>query len=125
MPLTTKEHQMTEHNPEVERQLEVLANLCCEAVQGGSMDVEQRAEPILKSLLMSGYERTAPTTLQTDLEARVKAQCAGSINPHSEKLIAVTRQIQAKYKKLVLWESRQPEGYPPAKSANISSSTDA
>ena len=61
-------------NPEIESQLQALSELCCSALTG-QVGTQERVEPLLKSLLMSGYSRTAQTTLQAELEIRVKKIC--------------------------------------------------
>ena len=112
-------------NPEIESQLQALAELCCRALSGHEAGTQERVEPLLKALLMSGYARSAQTTLQADLEARVKKLCPQAGGHRGEELLGLTRQFQDKFNNLALWESKQPEGYPPARPANISSATDS
>ncbi len=116
---------MSVNNPEVERHLQVLTDMCQETLNGDETGVDERAEPILKSLLMSGYARNADTTLQAELESRVKAQSSASAEPHSEALVAVAGLIQAKFDKLRPWQSNQPEQNVPPKAAKISAATGA
>ncbi len=116
---------MTVNNPQVERHLQVLADMCQEAMDGDRTGVDARVEPILKSLIMSGYARNADTTLQAELESRVKACSGESAQAHSEELVAVAGQIQAKFDKLKLWNSSQPEQNVPPKVAKISAATSA
>jgi hypothetical protein len=116
---------METNNPQIEAHLNELTKLCCEAFSTEMSTLGERTEPLLKSLLMSGYQRHAKQPLRTELEARVRAACPEPAMHRGAEINGVTEQIQKKYEDLLRWESRQPEGRTKAKSANISSATDA
>lgn len=112
-------------NPEIDQHLEKLAELCCQCLQGEASLVDEQVEPLLKSLLMSGFARNAKTSLQVEVEDRVKAKCQDQSMHRGGALTALTQKLQDKLKRLSTWESRKPEGFPPSKPANISSVTDS
>jgi len=115
---------MIVHNPQVESQLQVLTEMCCDAVSGERTEIAERSEPILKSLLMSGYARNAESTLQVELENRAKEKCLDRAMHRGAELSAVAKHLQDKFNKLALWESKQPETSTPAKTANVSAAID-
>ena len=100
---------MSVHNPQVERQLQVLTEMCCNALNGERDEIAERAEPILKSLLMSGYVRTSETRLQEDLETRVKEVLGKQTLHSSEALSAAVGVLQGILDKLAHWESKTPD----------------
>lgn len=115
---------MTIHNPQVESQLQILTEMCCNAIDGHSTQMAERADPILKSLLMSGYARTAKSNLQVELENRAKEKCRDRTLSRGGELSAVVKQLQDKFNKLALWESKQPETVIQPKSSSSSTATD-
>ncbi len=116
---------MTKTNPQIEKILDELAEVCCEALNGKGSTANSRSEALLKSLLMSGYVRMAGRDLRAPIEARVKNTCREPAMHRTAELSGLTQQLQEEFDKLARWESDRPEGSPPAKSANISSSTDS
>mgnify|MGYP003662968326 CR=1 FL=1 len=116
---------MSDTNPQIETQLNALAELACETLRGEESEMAARAEPLLKSLLMSGYVRKSGKDIRADIEARVKDICREPAMHRGGELSGITQRLQDKFDKLVKWESDQPKDFTDAKAANISSATDA
>ncbi|WP_442509358.1 hypothetical protein SH528x_000927 [Novipirellula sp. SH528] len=57
-----------ETNPEIEADLNELAKICCRSLAGESDAGMDRAENLLKSLLMSGYAGKKNRSFQVDFE---------------------------------------------------------
>ncbi len=112
-------------NPQVEEQLDALVKLCWQSLQGHSSDLGSRSEPLLKSLLMSGYVRLYGRNISAELEKRVKAQYREQAMHRGGALSSIVAGIQKKINQLVQWESQQPGESTPSKAANISSATDS
>jgi hypothetical protein len=110
-------------NPQIESQLDELADLCCQSLNGDSSAITDRSESLLKALLMSGYARTSGTSLQADLEARAKEKCREPAMHRGGALSGISKQLQDKFNDLVRWESRQPEQTSEPKAANFSAAT--
>ncbi|QDV71188.1 hypothetical protein Poly24_49220 [Rosistilla carotiformis] len=116
-----------EKNIEVEGQLAELTKLCCDSLEADRASLPERIEPLLKSLLMSGFERQKKQPLGVELEARILAACEGRSTQRGAEIRGVANQVQRKYDYLVRWESSHPkdpqkQGTQPA---NISSATDS
>lgn len=116
---------MNETNPEIEEQLDTLAQLCCDTLKGEGSGLARRSDALLKSLLMSGYVRKAGQNLTAELESRVKKKCPEPAMHRGGALSGVTQKLQQTFDKLVQWESEHPRDQSPPKAANISSATDA
>ncbi|TWT53817.1 hypothetical protein Pla22_14500 [Rubripirellula amarantea] len=119
---------MSDTNPQIEKQLDKLASICCEKLSGEEASVSSNAETVeslLKTLLMSGYARKRKGMLQSDIEARVKKQCQETVTNRGGALSSITGQWHKQFEELSQWESKQPEEHTPPKAANISSATDA
>ncbi|MCS7469763.1 hypothetical protein NZK35_24185 [Stieleria sp. ICT_E10.1] len=119
---------MSNTNPQIEKQLDKLASICCTRLENASTDPtldDSSVEELLKSLLMSGYGRLADRKLQVDIESRVKDMCREPAMHRGGALTGITEQLQNKFDQLQDWESRQPDEKGEAKAANISSATDA
>jgi len=116
---------MNETNPQIEQQLDALTQLCCESVNGDNSALIERSDALLKSLLMSGYDRKAGHILAVDLEARIRNRCPGATGHRGAELSGITLNLQEEFDKLVQWESNKPQDTVPSKTANISSATDA
>jgi hypothetical protein len=123
--MQNRKETMSETNPEIEQQLNDLAELCCEALAAEQTTLEERSKPLLKSLLMSGYVRKGGRNLQADVESRVKKQCAEPAMHRGGALSGLTKRLQDQLDELARWESKKPSESSPAKPANISSATDA
>lgn len=116
---------MTGTNPQIEEQLNKLAELCCRSMESGQAVVNDQSEALLKAMLMSGYARKEGRSLQSELEARVKDRCREPAMHRGGALSSISAQLQEKLDELARWESRQPDSDDKAKAANISSPTDA
>ncbi len=116
---------MKDTNSEIEEQLDSLAEICCQTLNGDPSDFADRTDALLKSLMMSGYVRKAGPNITSELESRVKQRCPEPSIHRGGELSGISKVMQRKFDKLVQWESRQPKENTPPKAANISSATDA
>lgn len=115
-----------EPNVEVEAHLNELTKLCCDSIRTGETSASERIEPLLKSLLMSGFERSKKQPLGVELEARILESCFDQSTQRGAEIRAVAAQVQRKYDYLVRWESSKPKGRQgETQPANISSATDS
>jgi hypothetical protein len=118
-------------NPELESQLDALADLCCDALQGETSLLIGRGEALLKSILMSGYVRKEGRTLAVEIETRVKDRCRDASFHRGGELASMAKHLQDRFDDLILWHARRPEEekYPreqsPPKAADYSASSDA
>ncbi len=103
---------MSTTNPQIDEQLDKLAELCCESLEGKQPNASDESEALLKVMLMSGYARMEGSALQQEIEARVE-------------LSAMTAELSKKFNELKRWESKQPEDRDKAKAANFSSATNS
>ena len=116
---------MGQLNPEIQEQLDKLADLCCDCIQGNASLMDEQVEPLLRSLLMSGFVRNANASLQVEIESRVKKKCQEAVISRGGALTAMTQKLQDKLKRLATWESKKPEDFTASRPANISSGTDS
>lgn len=116
---------MAKLNPEIDEQLDKLADICCESLRGQSSIVDDQTDALLRALIMSGFARNTDTNLQKEIEDRVKDKCQEPAMHRGGELSGLTQKLQEKFKKLSQWESSKPEEFTPAKPANISSRTDS
>jgi hypothetical protein len=112
-------------NPENEKHLDELAQMCAAELEGDTDLVIDRATPLLKALLMSGYARNAKMILQVELEERIKKLAPHMALNRGAAINGVTGRLQTHFNHLKQWESSAPQTDTPAKPANISSATDA
>ena len=95
-------------NPQIEANLDALATICCDAINGESDAGLERTDALLKSLLMSGYNRIGDRPLQVDLETRVKEKC-GAFLPHRvSNLTSLSSTLAKKFADLARRESKTP-----------------
>ena len=61
---------MSSSNPEIEAQLDSLAELCCDSIASDQAISDERVKQLSKALLMSGFEQKdgAPLSAQLDLK---------------------------------------------------------
>ena len=119
---------MSDTNLQIEEQLDKLATICCSLLEGdtsASTIEDATVESLLKSLLMSGYARKGDTTLQVDIEDRVKDKCREPAMHRGGALSSLTGKLQTKFDELKRWDSQQPDENRKPKAANISSPTEA
>ena len=114
-----------ETNPEIEAALDELAKLTCELLLGESTELGSRSEGLIRSLLMSGFRWKNKQTLMVEVENRVKAQCGQHAMHRGGALSSLTIKLGEQLETIGRAETKQPQSYPPAKGANISSATDA
>lgn len=116
---------MSDTHPPIDEHLNKLADIVCQSLQGERAASGAETEALLKSLLMSGYASHRSTSLQAEVEARVKDQCREPAMHRGGALSAITKQMQEQFSELTRWESKQPKKRDGPKAANISSATDA
>lgn len=112
-------------NPQLESQLEALTDLCWQALEHRQSITDDRAQHLLKALIMCGYERSEHSGLAAELESRIRARLRSKTLPHSDELGGMTKQLQIQYEKMAKWDSKTPSKYTPSQAANISSATDS
>lgn len=118
-------------NPQIEQTLDELADLVCRSLQGKENDLVGRRDPLLKTLVMSGYVWKADETMMQQIEHRVKDQCREPAMHRGGALSSITSELQTRFDEIARWESSTPaKSKPPAdqsppKAANISAATDA
>ncbi len=97
-------------NPQIEANLDALATICCDAIKGESDAGLERTDALLKSLLMSGYNRIGDRPLQVDLETRVKEKCGTFLPlPHRvSNLTSLSSTLARKFADLARRESKAP-----------------
>lgn len=116
---------MDDTNPQIEAALDGLAELVCESLQGDQPTVGDRSEGLLKTLLMSGYDRKSKSSLMMDIENRVKDRCREPAMHRGGALSSISKQLSDKFQDLARWESKTPDDKSPPKAANISAATDS
>jgi hypothetical protein len=119
---------MSDTNPQIEKQLDKIAEICCQQIESGvtvSQSDEASVEALLKALLMSGYVHKEDRNLQVDIENRIKDRCREPSLHRGGEITSLTDQLQTRFNELKRWESRQPDDDSKPKTANISSATDA
>jgi hypothetical protein len=116
---------MTNYNPEVERQLNALADLCCQALEGESESLADRSEPLLRALLLSGFTRSAEAPLQVEVEKRIRDRCREPAIHRGGAISGLTRQLQSSFDELARWESKSPSETNPPQAANVGSAATA
>lgn len=112
---------MTDFNPEVEKQLAVLAELCCRRLEGDTEEFNSRAKPLLKSLVESGFARAGNVPLQVELERRIRDLCREPAMHRGGAVSGLTSQLQKQFDELARWESVRPASDEPPQAANVSS----
>lgn len=109
------------YNPEIERQLDAIAELCGEAIEGESEQFVERSTRLLEALLLSGFARWAKAPLQVELEQRIIRQKQKSASHRRGAINGLCSQLQKKFNELVRWESNRPAAQDPPHAANVSS----
>ncbi len=116
---------MSTTNPQIDAQLDKLAELCCQSLDGEQSIASEDSDALLKAMLMSGYARMEGRSLQQDIETRVKDKCRDSAMHRGGELSAMTAELSRKFSEMKRWESRQPEDRAKPQAANISAVTDS
>lgn len=112
---------MPNFNPEIEKQLATLAELCCQKLNGDSEELTERTTPLLKTLVQSGYARSENVPLQVELERRIRKLCREPAMHRGAAVRGLTRQLQEKFDDFARWESTRPTSEEPPQAANVSS----
>ncbi len=112
-------------NPELESQVDALAKLCCSALARQLVDIDTASHSLIEALVKGGYARLSNINLQSRLETRVLDQCRETAIHRRGEIAGITGVMQAKFDKLVLWETQTPRSPSGTKAANISAATDA
>jgi hypothetical protein len=102
---------MNQLNPELESQLDALAQLCCKALKGESDDFADRSDQLLKSLLMSGFKLKSDQTLMVEVERRIKDLCPDFASQRGGETSSMTRNLEKKFERLAKWESDSPKDH--------------
>jgi hypothetical protein len=110
-------------NPELESQVQSLAELCCEVLERRETDSTARAQPLLEALVAGGYARLSNVNLQTRLEEMTVDRCRDRTLHRRGELTGITGQMQATFNELVRWRTKSPHEPSGTKGANISSNT--
>lgn len=120
---------MSQTNDVVESQLDALAEVCCSVMGGDEEAWGDRIDPILESLVMSGYLRTSDQPLSTAVAKRAKAKCGELARPRGVQLRGLTSELDSRIEKMSRWDTTlvdsEQEANSPPQPANISSATDA
>ena len=120
-----------ETNPQIEATLDELANLICQSLQGKEEDFVGRRDPLLKTLVMSGFAGKEGQSIVQQVENRVKDRCGDPAMHRGGALSSMTSELGAKFEEISRWESKTPKESKspgqesPPKAANISAATDA
>jgi len=99
-------------NPQIEANLDALATICRDSINGESDAGRERTDALLKSLLMSGYNRIGDQPLRIDLEARVKEKSDGSSPRRVSEMLAMSGHLARKFADLARRESKTPVDNP-------------
>ncbi len=116
---------MNETNPEIEANLDAIATICCAAISGDANAELNRVDGLLKSLLMSGYSRSANRSFEVDLETLVKEKCGEKVSHRGGELSALSAKFASQFAALARQQSKSPTDHVPPKAANISAATKA
>ena len=116
---------MNQLNPELENQVQALAEICCDVLKRKSHDASERAKPLIEALVAGGYARLSDINLQARLEKAALKECAEPAIHRRDELSGITGEMQSKFDELVKWKTQTPREPGGAKAANISSATDA
>jgi len=112
-------------NPELEAQVDALAEICCNVLKREEQNSSERAQPLIEALVQGGYARISDINLQARLEKNVRERCQEVSIHRREELVGITGQMQTTFDQLVTWKTQTPRSPDGTKPANISSATDA
>jgi hypothetical protein len=99
-------------NPQIDANLDALATICCNSINGELNAGLERADALLKSLLMSGYKRLGERPLQVDLETRVSEKCGQCLPRGSGELTSLCTNLARRFANLASRESKTPSNEP-------------
>ncbi len=117
---------MNKLNPELQSQVEDLAQICCEVLERtANSSSDDRKQPLIEALVHGGYDRISDVNLQARLEDIVVDRCREHAIHRRDELTGITGQMQAEFTKRLKWNTNQPREESGTKAANISSNTEA
>lgn len=112
-------------NPELDAQIDALADICCDVLKRNESDSTTRAKPLIESLVQGGYARLSDINLQARVEARVRHVCQEQSIHRRDELQGITGEMQRAFDQMVQWQTQTPRPESGTKPANISSSRDS
>ena len=116
---------MNSLNPELQSQIDDLAQICCDIIARTSNGSDERVKPLIEALVRGGYDRISNINLQVRLEDIAVDRCREHLIHRRDELTGITSQMQAEFDKASKWSTSQPQEDSGTKAANISSNTDA
>ncbi len=116
---------MNDLNPELQSQIDDLAQLCCDTLARTGDSDHDRIQPLIEALVRGGYDRISNVNLQVRLEDAVVEKCREHAIHRRDEVTGIAGQIQAEFSKALKWKTNQPQPEDGTKPANISSNTDA
>lgn len=116
---------MNEINPEMQNQVEALAKMCGQAMEGQDVDLVDNSRPIVDSLVTGGYHRLSDVPLANRVEEVAVDQFEELAIHRRAQLRSYCEKLQDQYDERQRWHASEPEEHQPSKAANISSGTDA
>ncbi len=93
-------------NPELDRQIDALADHCCRVIKGEADSVS--AHLLINALVVGGFARLSKERLQTRLEARALARCPETAIHRRAELSAITGDLQSTFEILVKQKTTNP-----------------
>ena len=109
------------YSPEIEKQLEALAELVCDSIEGASEEFTERRSAILESLLQSGFSRVGKGPLWVELELRIARLCREPAMHRLASVKGLLQQLQKEFDDLARWKSNTPSTKEPPRAANVDS----
>ncbi len=95
-------------NPELESQIDSLAEVCCKTLNRTIADSVAEAEPLIEALVRGGYARLSDMNLQHRVELGAVAKCPEVAIHRRGELAAITREMQQAFDLLVTRNTRTP-----------------
>lgn len=106
-------------NIETEKVLDVLSELCHDALAGDGRALADRKKALLKDLLECGFARNHKQPLDVEIENRVRQRYSEPILVHREELQSLTVQLQREFNEMKRLEARMPQRTDPPEAANL------
>jgi len=100
-------------NPLIEKQLQALADICCNEIQADDQTPEQgeqeeRIRPLIDALVTNGFARLSREPLSLRVEALVEEQCPEAVLSRRGRLTAMTGRMQEQFESAVRMETSTP-----------------
>ena len=116
---------MNSLNPELQKQVELLAAFCGKSLDGEEMDFDEVTRPIIEGLVLGGYQRWSDTPLAIRIEEIAVDQFEELAIHRRAQLRSYTQRLQEAFDERKRWYSQNPKEFQRGKTANISSATDS